>query len=76
MNEVTIVELDLAKRVFQIHGARRDGRVGFRKKLSRGQLLTFLAKEPRCTVAMEACVTAYFWAREIGMLGQKLGWCR
>ena len=47
MNKVTIVELDLAKRVFQLHGARRDGRVGFRKKLSRGQLLTLLAKELR-----------------------------
>lgn len=34
MEEVTIVGLDLAKRVFQIHGANADGGVAFRRKLS------------------------------------------
>jgi transposase len=69
MDEVTIVGLDLAKRVFQLHGARQDGGVGFRRKLPRGQLLTFLAKLPRCIVAMEACATAHYWAREIAAVG-------
>lgn len=69
MEEVTIVGLDLAKRVFQLHGARSDGSVAFRKKLSRGQVTTFLAKLPRCVVAMEAYATAHFWARTIGALG-------
>lgn len=35
MSEVTIIGIDLAKRVFQLHGARDDGTVEFRKKLSR-----------------------------------------
>jgi hypothetical protein len=35
MEEVSIVGIDLAKQVFQIHGAASDGRVVFRKKLSR-----------------------------------------
>ncbi len=69
MEEVTIVVLDLAKRVFQVHGAKADGGAVFRRKLPRGQLLAFLAELPRCTVAMEACATAHYRAREIGALG-------
>ena len=37
MKEVSIVGVDLAKRVFQLHGAAADGSVVFRKKLSRGR---------------------------------------
>ena len=69
MSEVTIIGIDLAKRVFQLHGARADGSVVFRKKLSRGQLLAFVAEQPRCVVAMEACATAHGWGREFEKLG-------
>ncbi|TDW16924.1 hypothetical protein EV128_13164 [Rhizobium azibense] len=65
MNDITIIGLDLAKNVFQIHGAGPDGRVALRKKLSRGRLLEFFAKLPICIVAMEACASAYYWGREI-----------
>ncbi len=41
MTEVTIVGLDLAKRVFQVNGATANGSVAIRKKLSRGQVLGF-----------------------------------
>ena len=69
MSDVTIIGLDLAKRVFQLHGARADGSVVFRKKLTRAQLLSFLGDQPRCVVAMEACATAHGWGREIMKLG-------
>src|SRR3954449_2701465 len=69
MNQVSTVGLDLAKYIFQLHGADSAGAVVFRKKLRRGQLLAFLATLPPCTVAMEACGSAHYWAREIGMLG-------
>lgn len=69
MDKATIIGIDLAKRVFQVHGAASDGRVVFRKKLSRSQLLPFLAAQPRCIVAMEACGTAHEWGRAIGELG-------
>jgi transposase len=62
MNEVSIIGLDLAKRIFQVHGARADGSVAFRQKLSRNQLRSFLSCRPRCVVAMEACATAHYWA--------------
>jgi transposase len=57
--------LDIAKQVFQLHGADAAGHVLFRKRLSRGKLLDFLATQTRCVVAMEACAGA----REIGKLG-------
>ena len=43
--------------------------MAFRKKLSRAQLLAFLAKQPHCLVAMEACATAHGWGRAISELG-------
>ncbi len=72
MNEISIIGLDLAKNLYQAHGARADGSVVFRKKLPRGKLLTFLASVPPCTVAMEACAGAHYWAREIGALGHEV----
>ena len=69
MGEVGIIGLDLAKNVFQVHGAGSDGSVVFRRKLSRLQLLRFLAEQPPCMVAMEACASAHHWGRKIGELG-------
>jgi transposase len=69
MNQVSTVGLDLAKYIFQLHGADSTGAVVFRKKLRRTQLLAFLATLPPCTVAMEACASAHYWGREIAKLG-------
>jgi transposase len=69
MAEATIIGIDLAKRSFQLHGAAADGSVVFRKRLSRMQLLAFLAQQPACTVAMEACATSHDWGREVEQLG-------
>ena len=40
-----------------------------RKRLRRGQMLTFFAGLPPCLVGMEPCVTAHYWARELRALG-------
>ncbi len=72
MEEVGIIGIDLAKRSFQVHGANGDGSVAYRKKLSRGKLLSFLASQPGCTVAMEACASAHYWGREIAALGHEV----
>jgi transposase len=69
VEEVSTIGLDLAKHVFQAHGASASGGVLFRKKLRREQVLTFFAGQPRCRVAMEACASAHHWARAIGELG-------
>ncbi|MEO5325197.1 IS110 family transposase [Mesorhizobium sp. CC13] len=69
MNEVTTVGLDLAKRVFQVHGADAKGRPVLQKKLRREEVLSFFAKLPPCVVGMEACASSHYWAREIRALG-------
>jgi transposase len=61
--------IDLAKRVFQLHGACANGTVIFRKKLTRVQLLAFMSQQSACVVAMEACATAHSWGREFEKLG-------
>lgn len=61
--------MDLAKNVFQIHGAAADGSVIFRKKLTRVQFHKFKSGHPACLVAMEACGSAHYWAREVAQMG-------
>lgn len=69
MSEVTTIGLDLAKNVFQAHGASSSGEVVFRRRLRREQVMRFFADQPRCLVAMEACASSHFWARAISELG-------
>lgn len=65
-------DVGLAKRFFQTHGAAADGPVIFRRKLPRDRLLSFLADQPRCIVAMEACATSHGWGRGIERLGHSV----
>lgn len=71
MKEVSIVGLDLAKRVFQLHAASADGGLVFRRKLSRVHVLAFFSELPRCVVAMEACATAHTGLVRSGSLAMK-----
>lgn len=72
MENVTVIGVDLAKSVFQLHGATADGSVVFRKKLSRGQFQLFMERHPRCRVAMEACASAHHWGRIMEALGYEV----
>lgn len=69
VTEVNTIGLDLAKNVYQAHGADGAGAPVFRRKLRRDQVLAFFAAQPSCIVAMEACPGAHQWGREIGKLG-------
>jgi transposase len=66
VTKATIIGIDLAKRMFQLHGAAADGSVVFRKKLSRDRVLSFLATQPAAVVAMEACASAHHWGPSLG----------
>ena len=72
MSEIITVGLDLAKNVFQLHGADASGRAVMRRKLRRSQVLKVLAGLPSCTVAMEACGGAHYWGREVAKLGYEV----
>jgi transposase len=69
MEQVTTIGLDIAKHVFQAHGADAAGHALFRKRVTRSKLLGLLAAQAPCVIAMEACAGAHYWAREIGKLG-------
>lgn len=60
MSEIITVGLDLAKSVFQVHGADSKGNAVLHKKLRRAQVIEFFAKLPPCLVAMEACGGVHF----------------
>ncbi len=64
--EITTIGLDIAKRVFQAHGADASGRGVLRRKLQRVEVLTFFATMPPCLVGIEACSTAHHWAVRSG----------
>src|SRR5215208_6600061 len=69
MGQASTIGLDIAKWVFQAHGADATGRVVFRKRLVRVKVLEFFAGQPPCRVALEACGGAPSWARGRRELG-------
>ena len=58
MEDVTVIGIDLAKSVFQVHGIDARGEVVLRQRLSRAKLLGFFARLPRCLVGMKTCASA------------------
>jgi transposase len=71
MNEITTLAIDLAKNVFQLHGVDARGACQLRRRLRRAQLLSYMVQMPPCLVAMEACASAHYWAREFIKLGAR-----
>jgi transposase len=56
---------DLAKNVFQLHGADRSEKTVWRRKLVRANWIKVLPDsiEPGCEIGMEACSGAHHWTR-------------
>ena len=72
MTEITTIGVDIAKRIFQVHGVDKNGKTVLKKKLMRGQVLMFMVNLPKCLVGIEACGGANYWAREFGKLGHEV----
>ena len=72
MTKLSIVGIDLAKSVFQLHGIDAGGGIAVRKKIRRQELLPWLARRKPCLIAMEACATSHYWARRISALGHEV----
>jgi transposase len=70
--QITTLGLDLAKRVFQVHGVDASGDVVLRKTLRRLQVVAFFSKLPPCLVGIEACGTSHHWARVLTQLGHEV----
>ena len=44
MEQIATIGLDIAKNIFQVHGVDAVGHVVIRRRLRRGEVLTFFAK--------------------------------
>ena len=69
MNKISVIGLDLAKNVFQVHGVDGEGEVVVRKQLKRSQVRRFFTNLEPCLVGMEACGGSHYWSRELAGLG-------
>lgn len=68
----TMIGVDLAKSVYQIHGATMTGEVIFRKKLTRSQFRKFMTEHDPAVVVMQACGGAHYWSRVMVELGHEV----
>lgn len=68
----TTIGLDLAKRVFQLHAMDPDTGEITQRTLKRSQVLQYFVNRPSSLVAMEACGSAHYWARELVKLGHEV----
>jgi transposase len=72
MEELSVVGLDLAKNVMQVHGMDARGRKCFGRQIRRSEVMGFFAKLPSVLVGIEACSGAHHWARRIERLGHRV----
>ena len=61
--EMSVLGIDIAKRLFHAVGMDDTGKIVFRKRLSRHDLMPFIATLPPVRIGMEACGGAHYWAR-------------
>ena len=66
---VTMIGLDTAKAVFQVHGVNETGKAEVRRTLRRREVIGFFEAQPACTVVLEACGAAHHWGRVLTGLG-------
>ncbi len=67
--KVATVGLDIAKRLFQVHGVDEQGTLVLRRRLQRDEVARFFANLPACRIGLEACGGAHYWARRLTCLG-------
>lgn len=72
MKNVTVLGIDLAKDIFQLHGVNEYGKKMLGRKLSRTALPDFIANLPPCKIVMEACGSANYWSRKFMSYGHKV----
>jgi transposase len=69
---VKVIGIDLAKRSFHVYGVDERGQRVISKTFNRTRLSEFMANLPACTVAMEACGSAHYWARQFRSHGHEV----
>lgn len=69
MKQVSVLGVDLAKNVFQLHGVDRKGRATLSRRVYREQLLRIIGELPPCLIGVEASTGAFYWQRQFEKLG-------
>jgi len=72
LSSVSVIGLDIAKNVFQVHGVDAAGAAVVAKAVRRGQLVSFFSSLPPCLIGIEACSSAHHWARSLIALGHRV----
>ena len=70
--EMNVLGIDIAKRVFHAVGMDDTDKIVFRKRLSRHDLMPFIAKLPPVLIGIEACGGAHYWARRFRAHGHEV----
>ena len=68
----TLIAIDTAKAVFQLAISASPGKVEVHRRLSRQQLVDFLASHASCIVIMEACGSSHWWAQRLLKMGHQV----
>ena len=68
----TVVGVDTAKRVFQLHWVDLETGEVVDRRLTRAKFLEHFANRVACVVAMEACGGTQHWARRLRELGHEV----
>ena len=63
-HHLSVLGIDLAKRVFHLVGMHERGQIVLRKRLPRHALMPCIAALPPGRIGMEACGGAHYWARQ------------
>ena len=71
-SEMSVLGIDIAKRVFHVVGMDERGKIVLRQRLSRHALMPFIAKVPPVLIGMEACGGAHYWARRFREHGHEV----
>ena len=71
MEKASMIGLDIAKNVFEVHGRNAAGEVVLRRRLKRGQVEKFFAQLPKAVIGLEACGSAHHWGRVLSRLGHE-----
>lgn len=67
--DITTIGIDLAKNVFQLHGANIHGKKVFGKRVSREKFAETVHQLPQSLIGIEACGSAHYWARRFTKMG-------
>ena len=70
--EMSVLGIDIAKRLFHAVGMDERGKIVWRTRLSRHDLIPFIAKLPPVLIGMAACGGAHSWARRFRAYGHEV----